>query len=149
MTQQHRGSRFGHALSQLMPNTNFPLYCSLHQTLAPLTQIVTTGINKWHNADSLAVTAVLVVTTVEAVIALMAAATVVGVVVVVLMIVVVPAGAVPVELSLHSEVLTYLHICNPTITVNDNIKKYTRQRGYKHTTLIGIHIYILSIYVTR
>jgi len=100
MTQQHRGWRFGHALSQLMPNTNFPLYCSLQQTLAPLTQIVTTGINKWHNADSLAVTAVLVAATVEAVIAMMAAATVVGVVVVV--IVVVPAGAVPVELSLHS-----------------------------------------------
>jgi hypothetical protein len=107
MIQQHRGWRFGHALSQLMPNTNFPLYCSLHQTLAPLTQIVTTGINNWHNTDSLAVTEVLVAATVEAVIALMAAATVVGVVV---MIVVVPAGAVPVELSLHSQVLTYLHI---------------------------------------
>jgi len=140
MTQQHRGSRFGHALSQLMPNTKFPLYCSLHQTLTRLTQIVTTGINTWNNADSLAVTAVLVAATVEAGLALMAAARVVGVVV---MIVVVPAGAVPVELSLHSQVLTYLHICNPTITVNDNIKNYTRltpQRGYKHTTLICIHI---------
>lgn len=61
-------------------------------------QIVTTGINNWHNADSLAVTAVLVAATVEAV---------EGVAV---MIVVVPAGAVPVELSLHSQVLTYLHI---------------------------------------
>lgn len=68
---------------------------------------MTTGINNWHNTDSLAVTEVLVAATVEAVIALMAAATVVGVVV---MIVVVPAGAVPVELSLHSQVLTYLHI---------------------------------------
>ena len=107
---------------------------------------MTTGINKWHNVDSLAVTAVLVAATVEAVIALMAAATAVGVgVVVVVMIVVVPAGAVPVELSLHSQVLTYLHICNPTITVNDNIKKHTcltPQRGYKHTTLILIHIHI-------
>jgi len=64
------------------------------------------GINMWHNADSLAVTAVLVAATVEAVIALLVAATVV----VVVLIVVVPAGAVPVELSLHSQVLTYLHI---------------------------------------
>lgn len=65
------------------------------------------GINKWHNADSLAVTAVLVAATVEAVIALMAAA---AAVVVVAMVVVVPAAAVPVELSLHSQVLTFLHI---------------------------------------
>ena len=112
----------------------------MHQTFAPLTRIVTTGINNWHNADSLAVSAVLVAAAVEAVIALMAAATVVGVVVMI----VVPAVAVPVELSLHSQVLTYMHICNPAITVNDNVKIYTcltPQRGYKHTALIRIHIH--------
>lgn len=81
------------------------------------------GINKWHNAESLAGTVVLVAATVEAVMALMAAAAMV-----VVMVVVAPAAAVPVELSLHSQVLTYLHICNPTATVNHNQKNiYTCQ----------------------
>jgi hypothetical protein len=138
MTRHHRGSRFWHALSQLTSNTNFQPYCSLHQTLAPLSETVLMGINKWHNADSLAMTAVLVAATVEAVMALMAAAAVV-----VAMVVVVPAAAaavaVPVELSLHSQMLTFSNICKPTATVNYNNKKHTcqtHQRGYKHPTVI-------------
>jgi hypothetical protein len=51
------------------------------------------------------------------------------------MVVVVPAAAVPVELSLHSRVLTYLHICNTTVIVNNKKTMYecgASQQGYKH-----------------
>jgi hypothetical protein len=61
------------------------------------------GTNKWHNVDFLAVMMVVV--------AVVAAAEV-AIVVVVLA----AAAAVPVDLSLHSRVLTCLRICNPKVT---------------------------------
>lgn len=64
------------------------------------------GTNKWHNADFLAVTVAVVAAEVAMVVVVPAAA----------------AAAVPVELSLHSRVLTCLHICNPTGIVNDKKK---------------------------
>jgi hypothetical protein len=95
MSQHHHGSHFGHVLLALMLNVNFQVHCSLHQTLAPQLQTVLMGINKWHNADFLVVMMVVVAVVVAAA--------------EVAMVVVVPA-AVPVELSLHSRVLTCLHI---------------------------------------
>jgi hypothetical protein len=85
-----------------MLNANFLIHCSLHQTLAPLLQTVLMGTNKWHNADFLAAMMVVV-----AVVAAAAAE--------VAMVVIAPVAVVPVGLSLHSRVLTCLHICNPKI----------------------------------
>lgn len=89
------------------------------------------GISKWHNADFLAVTVVLAATAAaEMTVAAEEAAAVV---------VVVPAAALPDELSLHSQVLTCLHICNSTGIVNDK-KKCTNFRQIN----VGTHMHIHS-----
>jgi hypothetical protein len=114
-----------------MSNANLQLHCPLKQRLTPLLEVVWMGINKWHNADFLAV-AVVVVTAkavvMVVVVVVAAAAAAVAVAMLVVVVDAVPAAAaVPVELSLHSQVLTCLHICNSTATVNDKEKLYKRQ----------------------
>jgi hypothetical protein len=111
MTQHHRGSRFEHALLELTLNANLQLQCSLQQTSTPLLVAVLMEISKWHNAAFLAV--MVIVAAQAAVMMTVVAAEVAA------MVVVVPAVVVPVEFSLHSQMLTCLHICNSKGRVND------------------------------
>jgi hypothetical protein len=117
-----------------MPNVNLQLQCSVQQTSTTLLAPVLMGISKWHNADFLAV--MRVVTATAAAEKTVAAAEEAAVVVVVL------AVDLPVELSLHSQGLTCLHICNSTRTINDQKNVRTSDKLTWIHTCTYPHFYI-------